>query len=412
MNCKNLNINPNNLNISNFPSKFCIQNYIATKCLSQSKKSKQTTNDNYSNKDFMKNIYYNSHTFNNNKNMISPKKYLKFYTPYKKENLTNRKKGEETRKLPKLKNLIITLLPKYNYAMRSLSTIKKTKDEETNNNQCLIKYNNNVNTIEQTENKYREIIIEKNNLINRLEKQNQAYKNIIEYIKLNYNININDFIDNEIFNENLMTIDHNTNSDFIDNNKQKITENAVSKNENRIMNIFKVKGRENENINKLFEHSKNKSPVDLTLEKKDNGKTIINNNINIFNSIEIKKNPSNRRISLASINMNSINSNKESVGDSISYDKNKSKDPVRFYLNSNLNNGNHKINDIKNNTVNNNFSNILNHKKSENIIDAIKGDNYKTYDFNYKESYEKLKNRTNKLISNLFTLIEYKSENK
>ena len=141
MNCKNLNINPNNLNISNFPSKFCIQNYIATKCLSQSKKSKQTTNDNYSNKDFMKNIYYNSHTFNNNKNMISPKKYLKFYTPYKKENLTNRKKGEETRKLPKLKNLIITLLPKYNYAMRSLSTIKKTKDEETNNNQCLIKYN-------------------------------------------------------------------------------------------------------------------------------------------------------------------------------------------------------------------------------------------------------------------------------
>ena len=412
MNNKNLNINTNNLNISNFPSKFPIQNYIVSKCLSQSKKLMQVNNDNYTNKDIIKDIYYNSITFNSNHKISSQGKYLKFYTPYKKENLTNRKKGDESRKLPKLQNLVISLSPKSNCIIRSMSAMKKIKEEDNNDPQIINNNNcNNCNTIEQIENKYREIIIEKNNLINKLQKQNQEYKNIIEYIKLNYNINVNDFIDNETFNENLMTIDHNTNNDFMDKNKYKNSENnAVYRNDNRIMNLFRVKRRENENINKLFEHQKSKSPTNLTLEKKDNGKTIINNNINIFNSIEINK--GNKRINLAAINMNTLNSNKETIVDPTNFDKNKSKEHVRFLLHSNLNNGNHKINDIKNNTVNNKFLNNTNIKKTENVIETIKDDDNKTCNFNYKESYEELKNRTNKLISNLFSVIEYKCGNK
>ena len=408
---KNLNINTNNINISDFPSKFSIQNYIASKCLSQTNKIKQINNSNYPNKNIMKNIYYNSITFNN-KNISSPDKNLKFYTPYKKANLTKREKEKETRKLPILKNLIITLSPKSNCVIRSMSTIKKIKDEDTNN-LYQMKNNNNFNTIEQIENKYRDIIIEKNNLINKLQKQNQSYKNIIEYIKLNYNINVNDFIDNENFNENLMTIDHNTNTDFMDNNRYKFTENdAIHKSDNRIMNLFRMKRRDNDYINKLCNQSKSKSPADLNFEKKENAKTIINNNINIFNSIEINKRSNNRKTNLAAIKMNTLNSNKETIVDSINYDKTKSKDPVKFFLLSDFNNGNLKINDIKNSSVNNKFLTITNLKKNEKIIKTIKDDDPKINSFNYKESCEKLKNRTNKLISNLFSLIEYKCANK
>ena len=355
---KKLHINVNSVNFSTLKPKLAVKNYMTSGNFFQSKNK-------YNNESPQNSIIKSFFSNSNRENKLVGEKNLKFYSPYNKLILTNREKEAPQKKY---KNLILALSPKTNNQIRSFSFIKK------------ININNN------KENKYQQIILEKDEIIKNLLKQIEYYKIIIDYIKKNNNINLDEFADeNNVFN-NLKTIEYHN-----DSTKSNINENNDYLKNSRYSNLFRVKQKENinEKSNELF----NNSHLSLSVDKKDkNKRTIINNNINIFNSIEIKK---------------KITQKSDHI-----YLRDSNKNPVRFFLLSNSNNKNNKmIKSEESDTKSNKYLSALN-------LPVIEDNEVKNYEKfgnsfyrDYKKECENIKNRTKNLIMTLFYIIEKKNIN-
>ena len=357
---KKLHININSINFSTFQPKLSVQNYLTSDNYFQTKNKQSNERPNNSS---IKNLFSNS-------NKLSREKYLKFYSPYQKLILTNRKK--ETKK-NNYKNLILTLSPKANNQLRSLSTIKKVNENNNNNK----------------EKKYQQIIFEKDETIKKLLKTIEYYKKFIDYIKINYNINLNEYTSENNTIDNLKTIEYN--NDLVE-SKYNIIDNKDFLKNNRCSNFFRIKHKEKagEKSNDLF----NNSHLNLSLDKNDKSKkTIINSNINIFNSIEINKKLSKK------------------TGHFFVRDSNKN--PIRFLLLSNSNSKNNKVlKSQESNNENNKYSSTFNLTTSGNNETKKDERSGNSLSRDYKRECENIKKRTNNLILNLFSLIEKKCINK